>query len=157
MKLIHRGTPFIPVVPRCIMTRGNNSSGQGWSARLLAMCQNMIPTGRSRPITWSQEDYCNCWVSRIRSGMTSAWTSLWSYRWLRASLIQFGWSWIDSPNPPTLYPFTPSTEREVCQDLHRLCSMSAWSSEDDHFWSRVAVCCSLLGATTCFSRNSLDP
>jgi hypothetical protein len=35
--------------------------------------------------------------------------------------------------------------------------MLARSSEDDHFRSRVIVCRSLLGATTCVPRDLIDP
>jgi hypothetical protein len=34
--------------------------------------------------------------------------------------------------------------------------MLAQSSEDDYLRSEVAVCCSLLGATTCIPQDSFD-
>jgi hypothetical protein len=45
---------------------------------------------------------------------------------------------------------------EVWWNLYCLCVISAWSSQDNHFWSRVVVCRSLLGATARVSRDSLD-
>jgi hypothetical protein len=45
---------------------------------------------------------------------------------------------------------------EVCWDLHCKRDMSARGSEGDHFWSRVTVCRSFLGATARVPRDSLD-
>jgi hypothetical protein len=45
---------------------------------------------------------------------------------------------------------------EVCWDLHCSRVMLARGSEDDHFLSRVIVCHSLLGATACTPRESLN-
>jgi hypothetical protein len=71
------------------------------------------------------------------------------------SLTWFGWLLIDSLNPLTSYPSTPTIE--LRNMLRSTSLMSAQSSKDDHFWSRVAFCRSLLGATAHVPRDSLDP
>jgi hypothetical protein len=72
-----------------------------------------------------------------------------------ASLTQFRWSLMDSPNPLTSYRQHQVQSWKICWDLHRSCVMSAQSSKDDHLWSRVTVHCSLLGATACILRTHL--
>jgi hypothetical protein len=121
------------------------------------MCQSVIPSGRSRLTIWRSEDYYNRWAFWKGSGMTLGWTSLWAFHRLSTSLTWFGWLWIDSPNPPTSYCQHQLQCSEVCRDLHRSCVMYAWSSEDNHLWSRVVVCCSLLGAVAHVPQDSLDP
>jgi hypothetical protein len=61
-------------------------------------------------------------VFQIRSGMTLVWTSLWGCLWLTASIIQFGWLWIDSPNLLTSYPWTlTTTSRSMMKSVLLVC------------------------------------
>jgi hypothetical protein len=73
--------------------------------------------------------FAESWMSKL----TPQWSLL-----LSTSLTQFGWSLNDSPN------------------LHRSCVVSTWSPKDGRVWSRVTICCSLMGTTTWFPRNWLD-
>jgi hypothetical protein len=122
MKFILRGTLFTWVASRCIMTYGSNSGRQWWSMKQLVMCQNVILVRRSRLVIWNLEVCCNLWVFRIESGMTLVWISLWDCFWLPASIIWFGWLWIDSQSLLTSYLWTPTiTSRSMLKSTLLAC------------------------------------
>jgi hypothetical protein len=73
------------------------------------------------------------------------------------NVVRFGSSWIDSPNLPTSYLFTPIMMLESMQRSHNSRVMLARSSEDNNLRSSIAVCRSLLGATTRVPQDSLNP
>jgi hypothetical protein len=59
--------------------------------RLLDMCQNVTPLGRSRSTIWSLEDCYKHWASQIGSEMTLPWTSLWVSRLLHNEVWYHGY------------------------------------------------------------------